>query len=283
MLKKFLFVFAGLLVVLVAGGLIAARVIGIWHLIFPSHYHESTPPEIPQALAQPAVLVFSKTNAFRHIEGIAAGNAFLKTLAVEKGWGMFETENSAVFNPADLDKFAVVVFNSVTGDALSDAQEQAFQQWLEAGGGWLGIHGAGDGSHADWPWYVETLIGAVFTAHTMGPQFQAATVMVEDSSHAVTRSLPATWTHTEEWYSWDQSVRGKGFDVLLSVDENSYDPRFILFGQKRDLRMGDHPVAWSRRVGNGKALYSAMGHSAEAFESREHQMLLEEALEWLMP
>ena len=279
-MKKILLTLAGILVVLIVGLLVFARMIGAWHILFPSSHHETVPPEIPAGLEQPAVLVFSKTNAFRHIDGIEAGNVFFRELAARRGWGVFFTENSAVFNDTDLARFAAVVFNSATGDMMSDAQEAAFRRWLEAGGGWVGVHAAGDDSHAGWPWYVETLIGARFTAHTMGPQFQTATVHVEDTTHAAMRGVPAVWEHEEEWYSWDRSPREAGFHILATVDESTYSPRFIFLGMDRDLRMGDHPVIWSREVGQGRALYTALGHRAEAFASPEYRKVLEGALTW---
>ena len=282
MLKKIALILLVLIVVLAGAALVFVRANGLWNLIFPSSHHESVAPELPANLKQPAVLVFSKTNSFRHIDGIRGGDAFFEELAGRRGWGIFFTENSAVFNARDMSRFNTVIFNNVTGDVMSEAQEQAFQRWLEAGGGWLGIHAAGDGSHEDWPWYVENLIGAEFTAHTMGPQFQEATVQVEDTSHIATRDLPLAWQHAEEWYSWERSPRDAGFNVLASVDESTYQPRFIFMGDDINLSMDDHPVVWNRCLGAGRALYSALGHRAEAFASSEYQQLLEGAVEWTM-
>ncbi len=97
-------------------------------------------------------------------------------------WGVFHTENGAVFNASDLARFAAVVFLNASGDVLDEAQEHAFQAWLEAGGGWLGIHSAGDDSHLAWQWYRDNLIGATFIAHPMNPQFQRATVVLENNT-----------------------------------------------------------------------------------------------------
>ena len=282
MLKKIGIGFLILFVVLIAAVLIGARMVGAWNILFPSSQHETVRPAMDEDLSEPAMLVFSKTNGFRHIDGIEGGIQFFDGLAEQKGIGIFHTENSAVFNAEDLKRFSVVIFNNVTGDVLSLDQEQAFQTWLEAGGGWLGLHSAGDASHAGWPWYVENLIGANFTFHIMGPQFQDATVLTEDTSHVATRTLPVSWTHNEEWYSWDKSVRGGGFNILATVDENTYNPRLLFLGMDKDLRMGDHPVIWNRCVGNGRSLYSALGHSDKAYESETYQELLTGAVEWLM-
>ena len=256
--------------------------VGAWNILFPSSDHDKVAPQIPTDLSAPAVLVFSKTNSFRHTEGIEGGRAAIASIAVGRGWSTFFTENGAVFNSADLEQFQSVVFLNASGDMLNADQEQAFQTWLEAGGGWLGIHASGDGSHASWQWYMDNLIGADFTAHILGPQFQEATVVMQSTEHAAVDRLPATWSHTEEWYSWDESPRINGFNVLAVLDEESYSPVQKLMGNERDLSMGDHPVVWTNCVGKGRTLYSAMGHTAEAFEKTEYRILLEDALAWTL-
>ena len=182
----------------------------------------------------------------------------------------------------DLSRFAVVIFHNASGDTLSDDQHLVFQSWLENGGGWIGVHAAGDGSHQDWPWYVENLIGANFTAHIMGPQFQSADVINEIPRHRTMQQLPQTWSHREEWYSWQESPRNKGFTILASIDEDSYTPWQKIAGAETDLRMGDHPVVWSRCIGDGRSLYTALGHQAEAYDNTEYRCLLENAIYWAM-
>ncbi len=241
------------------------------------HDHETTPPALPADIKRPAILVFSKTNAFRHEEAIPAANAMFGEVARDKGWGHFQTENGAAFSTEILSKFDAVVFNNVSGDVFSPQQQQAFKAFIENGGGYVGIHAAGDNSHAAWDWYIKDLIGTLFTQHTMSPQFQQATVNIEDKAHAATAGLPASWQRTEEWYSFDKSPRAGGAKVLITVDEKSYNPEGM-FG--KDLRMGDHPVVWSRCIGKGRVLYSAFGHRAEAFSEPENRLLLTNALGW---
>lgn len=276
---KTLVVLAIVLFALVAG---LAWYSGAWNALFPSSDHDTVAPVLPVELTSPAVLVFSKTNGFRHEEGIAAGSRALDEIADDNGWDLFATENGAVFNEKDLARFDAVVFLSASGDILNLEQEQVFQRWMEAGGGWLGIHAAGDGSHAGWQWYMDNLIGAKFTAHIMGPQFQRATVVMDAPTHPAAQGLPNVWTHVEEWYSWEKSPRDKGFTILAVVEEDSYSPVQKFLGQERDLSMGDHPVVWANCVGRGRSVYSALGHRAEAFEIAEHLTLLEDALRWTL-
>jgi type 1 glutamine amidotransferase len=282
-LRQILLALAALLVLL--AGLVLAGIYrsGAWFLLFPSHDHDTVAPEIAAdfgAGAARRVLVFSKTNSFRHEDGIAGARRLLDEIAARRGFALYHSENGALFNPTDLARFDVVVFSNASGDMLSDEQEHAFEQWLGSGGGWIGIHSAGDSSHAAWTWYRDELIGADFIGHILGPQTQQAQVVVEDRDHPVTRDLPASFAHEEEWYSWETSPREAGFEVLLTVDETSYDPMIRFLGSETDIRMGDHPIAWWRCTGRGRALYSTMGHWASAYENPPHARLLENALAW---
>jgi type 1 glutamine amidotransferase len=267
---------------LVVVALVTVWNVGAWKLLFPSDQHDTVAPVIPVHLASPAILVFSKTNSFRHNEGIAGGATALQAIAAPHGWGVFHTENGAVFNESDLARFAAVVFLNASGDILDAPQEHAFQSWLEAGGGWLGIHAAGDDSHLGWQWYRDNLIGATFTAHPMNPQFQRATVILENNAHPVLRGIPDIWQHQEEWYSWERSPRAEGFTILATLDEDSYSPVQNFMGKHRDLSMGDHPVVWSNCIGQGRSVYAAMGHAAEAFQQPQIRQLLDNALLWLI-
>ena len=282
-LRKALLYAAIALVLLVATGLVGSYRSGAWYLLFPSEQHDTTPPEIPADFGQGKalrVLVFSKTNSFRHDDGIAGARRALDAIAERRGFALLHSENGALFNASELVRFDVVVFSNASGNMLSDEQDRAFEKWLAGGGGWIGLHSAGDLSHADWSWYRKNLIGGNFIGHTMGPQTQKARVVVEDRAHPVTRDLPAAFEHEEEWYSWDESPRALGFNVLLTVDESSYEPWIRFLGTETDIRMGDHPIVWWRCLGRGRALYSTLGHWSSAYENPPYAKLLENALVW---
>lgn len=184
--------------------------------------YETTPPELPADIPRPAILVFSKTNGFRHEQAIPAAHALFERFAKDAGWGHFKTENGATFGPEILARFDAVVFNNVSGDVFTPEQREAFRAYLEQGGGFVGVHGAGGDMEYAWRWYVEELIGAQFIGHTMNPQLVEATLRVEDRSHPSTAGLPEIWKRTEEWYSFDRSPREKGHSILVGLDESTY-------------------------------------------------------------
>lgn len=242
--------------------------------------YERTPPALPAEIPRPAILVFSKTNGFRHEEAIPAANALFARFARDNKWGYFQTENGATFRPEILARFDAVVFNNVSGDVFTPEQRQALRSFIENGGGFVGVHGSGGDMSYDWRWYVEHLIGAQFIGHPMGPQFQRATVRVEDRTHPATTGLPETWQRTDEWYSFESSPRAKGYHILAALDERTYSPKGPM-GQ--DLRMGkDHPVAWWHCTGRGRVLYSAMGHQAAAYSEPGYRTMLLGAVRWAL-
>lgn len=242
--------------------------------------YENTPPTLPGDLKRPAILVFSKTNGFRHEEAIPVANALFAELAKENGWGYFQTENGATFSSEILAGFDAVVFNNTSGDVFTPAQRAAFKGFVEEGGGYVGIHAAGDNSHEAWGWYVNEIIGTKFIGHPMNPQFQEARVKVEDHVSPATQTLPAEWRRTDEWYSFDKSPRKSEITVLATLDETTYSPKGP-FGQ--DLAMGaDHPIVWSRCAGKGRVFYTAMGHTAAAYAEPAVRTMLLGATNWAL-
>ena len=253
-----------------------------WRVLFPANIYETEPPVVPDSMEETSILLFTKSNGYRHHEAIAAGVPFFEALAARRGWSLFHTENGAVHREDLLEGFDAIVWFQTSGDTLNDEQKSALQSWILNGGGFVAVHGAGGDSSYDWDWYVDQLIGAQFVGHIMDPQFQQATVSVEDRAHPATAELPATFEHIEEWYSFDASPRARGALVLLSVDEASYDQDLGWLGwfTENRLTMGDHPVVWSHCPGAGRALFSALGHQAASYDVPEHQALLEGALAW---
>ncbi|MBF9150311.1 ThuA domain-containing protein [Novosphingobium jiangmenense] len=242
--------------------------------------YDNDRPAIPADLPRPSLLVFGKITGFRDSPSVNAAEAALKGIAARHGWGIVFTDKGGVFNARDLAHFDAVVWNNISGDALTIPQRAAFRRYVEHGGGFAGIHGSGGDPQFFWDWYADSLIGARFIGHPMTPQFQEARVVVEDKRHPATYGLPADWRMTEEWYSFNRSVRSlPGARVLASLDESTYKPGEG-FGQK--LAMGDHPIAWTRCLGKGRSFYTAIGHRPENYSQPESLKLLDQGVMWAM-
>lgn len=197
----------------------------------------------------PRVLVFTRTTGFRH-GSIPAGVEALRLLGGQLGFEVEHTEAASRFTPDGLAGIAAVVFLNTTGDVLDEPQQAAFEAFIGAGGGYVGVHSAADTEY-DWPWY-GTLQGAWFASH---PPTQEGTLVVSYSAHPATRCLEPRWTRVDEWYDF-RSRPPAGAAILLEIDEGSY----------RGARMGaPHPMAWAQKIGGGRAFYTALGHTAESY------------------
>ena len=271
MIKKIL---AGLLVLLllaVAAVYLQLRSDGL----FREPVYDTVAPNIPD-LPRPAILVLHKTNGFIHKEGLPAATAMLTELAAEQGWHIYQTDNAASHNAADLARFDAVIWNNTSGDILTESQRADFRAWLEAGGQWLGLHAAGGDPAYAWQWYMETLLGAQFIGHTMSPQFQDADVLKVEAS-PLTAHLPSPWRIAqEEWYAFDRNPRETGSTILLAMDESSYDVEETFFP---DASMpGEHPIAWTHALGEGRVIYSAIGHTAATYALPEYRAFVVQAV-----
>ena len=245
---------------------------------------EEEPPSLPADLGTNAILIFSKTNGFRHGGAIEASLPVYRKIARENGWSIFVTDNGAVFNPAQLSRFKVVVWNNATGKVLTDEQRTAFRNYLENGGGFVGVHGAGDHSHR-WDWYEDEVINARFSHHNIQLELDTATMHLEtDTSNlAISAGLPPSLIHQDEWYVFYDNPRENGSTVLYTVDENTFNVsgniRFLV--TDKDFGMGDdHPIVWYHELKRGRVFYSALGHHAGAFDSEAYRQILENGIEW---
>jgi cytochrome c len=202
--------------------------------------------------AQPIhILVFSKTDGYRHAS-IEAGKAAFTKMAAEKGFTVDFTEDATKFNTANLKQYNAVVFLSTTGDVLNDMQQQEFERYIQAGGGFLGIHAAADCEY-DWPWYGK-LVGAWFLDHPNPNNIQTGTYWVVDKNSFATKNMPDSFSHKDEFYSFKQI--DPSIHVLIKIDEKSYQG-----GKNGD----NHPMSWYHDFDGGRSFYTNMGHTDETF------------------
>ncbi len=192
------------------------------------------------------VLVFTKTAGFRHASIGPAKEAFLK-LAKENNLIIDTTENSQAFTEENLKHYNAVVFLNTTGDVLNSTQEACFQRFIQAGGGFLGIHSASDTEYG-WEWYGK-LVGAYFENH---PEIQTAELQVINKEHPATIHLPDKWVRKDEWYNFKIKSLDTTVTRLINLNESSYSG-----GKMKE----NHPWAWFHEYDGGRSFYTAGGHT----------------------
>jgi len=201
-----------------------------------------------QQRQKPKVLVISKTNGFHH-NSIPTGIAAIQQLGRDNGFEVDSTTDSLCFNNKTLKQYAAIIFLNTTGTIFGKEQKRALQQYVQKGGGIVGIHAAADTEYG-WPWF-NKMIGAWFLSH---PKQQVAKLLVLQNNHLSTRHLAAIWERKDEWYNFRDL--NPAVQVLIAIDEKSYE------GGKNGEH---HPMAWYHNFEGGRVFYTALGHTNEAY------------------
>ena len=211
----------------------------------------------------PRIAVYTSTtgDAFRHTAAIEAGAEHL----TDRYEGATVTRDPEAF-ARDLQDADVAVLLQINGNDV--LPRQAFEAYVREGGGVVAIHAAANADR-DWPFYVRVLGGARFRNHPPGElQLQRATVHARDPDHPAMAPVPPRWTRTDEWYNFAPEP-GPAAQVLATLDERGYE--------EADGTPADpHPIVWT----SGRALYTALGHGAEAWAEPAYRAHVEGAIAW---
>lgn len=194
------------------------------------------------------VLVFAKTAGYHH-SSIATGLLALIKLGRENRFHVDTTTDANKFTPQNLKNYAAVIFLNTTGDVLNDEQQNAFEKYIQAENGYVGIHAATDTEYG-WPWYGK-LAGAYFLSH---PAQQEAVLNVVNSNTIATKHLPLQWKRKDEWYNFKDIATD--LKVLITIDESTYT------GGKNG---NNHPMAWYHDYDGGRAFYTELGHVDDSY------------------
>ena len=199
--------------------------------------------------SKPRVLIFSKTMGFHHASIPKGIDAIIK-LGQENGFDVDTTTNSDKFNDDTLKQYSAVIFLSTTGHVLDYRQRAAFERYIQAGGGFVGVHAATDTEY-DWGWYGR-LVGAYFNGH---PKPQEAKFIIKDKNFPATKFFKDTvWTRTDELYNFKKI--NPEIHVLITIDEKSYEG---------GTNGAFHPMSWYHDYDGGRAFYTEMGHTDESY------------------
>jgi len=216
------------------------------------------------------VLVFSKTNGYRHAS-IEAGAASIKALGEKHNFTVDHTEDSTRFSDSGLAKYEAIIFLSTTGNVLGEAEEAAFERFIRSGKGYVGIHAAADTEY-DWPFYRE-VVGRQFVQH---PEHQKGTIYTIEQDFPGMEGFGDSISLFEEWYEYTVAY-DTDLKYLMRLDTTSIS----MAGWKGQSKMGVfHPLAWFHEPAGGRAFYTGIGHMDETFVLPAFQQHLSAAIRW---
>jgi type 1 glutamine amidotransferase len=207
------------------------------------------------------VLLYTRQDEWHQDSIPPAVNAF-KEMAREHQFALDWTTQSEDIGATLMD-FDVVVFLNADADVLTEGQLASLKRFMDQGGGFVGIHAAASGKIRN-EWF-DKLIGGVFVNH---PKIQSGIMNVLKTDFPATLHLGDRWLWSDEWYNF-KDVQYGNIEIILTVDESSYD--YSLGYDDVPLEgMGNvHPVAWYQTFGGGRSFYTSLGHKPEVFKKQK--------------
>lgn len=242
-------------------------------LLAQAQIPENYPADYARGPRFKALIYYSVHVEEAHVQFAEQALHFFKKLNYGDGFVLDVTTDLAAYPYEKLKAYDVVVM--LNNSPSSPAERQAFEKYMENGGGWVGFHAAAyNDKNTNWPWFVQFLGGGVFYCNNWPPQ--PVLVEVDNENHPVTKSLPASFVApASEWYQWNPSPRqNKDVEVLLSISPKNYP-----LGIKDIVKFGDFPIVWSNK--NYRMIYLNMGHGDEEFIDGTQNLLLVNAFRWI--
>jgi type 1 glutamine amidotransferase len=170
-----------------------------------------------------------------------------------------------------------VVVSNYNGEPWSKETNDAFEEYVRNGGGFVSYHAA-DNAFPEWPQYNEMIAvggwgnrkeasgpymrfreGKMVVEQKAGPgghhgKRHEFVITIRDPKHPVTKGLPQTWMHAiDELYD---SLRGPAKNVTLLATAFSA-PETGGTGE-------DEPMLFTIRYGKGRVFHTTLGHDVAA-------------------
>jgi uncharacterized protein len=240
------------------------------------------------------IAFYTAKSDLAHISFVQEANQWFREMGKQNHFIFDSTNNWNNLNAKFLSQNQVVIFLDTRPDSLP--QRQAFQQYMEHGGAWMGFHFSAfaltpSDFNQDWNWYHNIFLGAgQYASNTWHPT--SAILRVENHEHPATKNLPATIIAAPcEWYRWENDLRkNSDIKILLSVDNSSFP---LGNGPKPHeiWHSGYYPIVWTNT--KYKMIYFNMGHNdmdydggtnrtlSSTFSSPMQNKLFTDALMWL--
>ena len=137
----------------------------------------------------------------------------------------------------------------------TEGLRKSFMDWVNAGGGVIGIHAATDCSYK-WKEY-GVMMGGYFAGH---PWHMPVPIKNDDPKNPINAAFEGKgFTVTDEIYQFNRGVYSREkLRVLLSLDMTKLKKK----GGRKD---NDYAISWVNTHGKGRVFYCSLGHRGEIF------------------
>ena len=210
-----------------------------------------------------SVLVYTKNGKGYVHDNIPSAVACIQQFGKKYGFRVDTSSNTSVMNESNLKQYTMLIFPSTNNDVFdNDEQRLAFRRYVEAGGGFVGIHSV-TGTERNWKWF-KMMLGGTFSWHA---KFQTFNVKIVDPSHPSVQGLPNTWSKGDEFYFAKELYPGP--KVLMAHDITSLDTTDA--AQKANIVKNAggyaelYPSVWTYDFDGGHTWVTTLGHDKKDY------------------
>lgn len=210
------------------------------------------------------VLVYTKNGKGYVHDNIPYAVSAIQKLGKEHGFAVDTSADPSVMTEANLKQYTMLIFPSTNNDVFdTDDQRLAFRHYIEAGGGFVGIHSV-TGTERNWKWF-KMMLGCTFSWHA---KFQKFTVKVIDPSHPSVQGIPKVWEKEDECYFGKELYPGRvvlmAHDITtLNTSDTAQKNRIIQnAGGFTEL----YPSVWYNEFDGGHTWCTVYGHDKKDYE-----------------
>jgi len=221
------------------------------------------------------ILIYTKNGKGYVHENIASSVKALQDICKKEGIKTDVSDDPAIFKAENLKKYDALFFSNTNNESFdTDEQKKAFQDYCRSGKGFAALHSA-NATERQWPWYW-ALVGGKFVRHA---PYQAFDVIVVDSNHPSTSSLPKRWTIEDEcYYSFQLNP---DIHILLAADMTTVEDK----GKAEypgETFYQSFPLCWCHKFEGGRQWYSALGHNPEFYKDEKFRAHLKGGILWIL-
>jgi type 1 glutamine amidotransferase len=229
---------------------------------------------LPAGLAAQAgrtvrILVYTKNGPGYVHQNVPSAVAALRKLGRDHGMTVEVTDDPSAFTETRLSRYTLLLFASTTNDVFdTDDQRLALRRYIEAGGGFVGLHSVAD-TERGWAWFHQ-MVGATFAWH---PPFQTLRLKRVHPVHPSVRDLPETWSKSDELYFLEDI--GPGITAVLAHDLTAAIAGDKARIQQLSAPFGDtYPAAWHQRFDGGRIWITTLGHDKSDYQDATYLKLV---------
>ncbi|MET0242496.1 MAG: ThuA domain-containing protein [Flavitalea sp.] len=217
------------------------------------------------------VLVYTKNGKGYVHDNIPFAVEAVRKLGKENGFKVDVSDDPSVFNEDNLKQYNALIFTSTNNEVFdTDSQKVAFMRYVQAGGGFVGIHSV-TGTERKWEWF-KRLVGGTFVRHAKQQVFAE---LVIDKTHPSTTHLPKQWKNNDECYY--VTTINPDLHVVLAHDLTTVDD------PEKPLWFGNsYPSAWYHEWDGGKQFYTALGHEGAMYSDPVFLKHILGGLQWVV-